>query len=579
MAFLVGFEWNNGPSYSSVNIALNKVGQPYQTNILYSFDNVEWETYNIGNEIPIRLSRNVWFKCDDSYKHFSKNIQNRYQFSTKGNGMVHVACIFDKHNTDPSYFYDYCYNSLFEGCQNIRQVLFYHPNNVDTAPFCFANMFKDCTGLRALGSNLLPAKSVARWAYSGMFNSCTALRNPPALPASSLSEHCYDSMFYNCKSILAGPVLSATNLAPFCYNSMFNMCSNIAKAPLLPATTLVEGCYKNMFMDCKKLNSISANFSQWDESCTGNWVKGVGFDGQFNTNNLDILYGYSKIPYNWEVTGNRVPLTFRAKSITGAIALYRNNGNDTNFRYRINNGNWIDYTVYMEGTMEESIIPVKKGDIVSFEGLDKWFNVEYGIDYFSMTGFFESFGNVNSLINYENELYDWCFRNTFQGCTGLVTAPTLPDTELAPYCYYQMFQGCTSLTNAPPVLPATTLTDRCYYQMFSGCTNLTAAPDLPATELAPLCYANMFGYCSSLTSAPYLPATELTSSCYESMFWNCTHLSSIEVAFTDWHENLSATCGWIVNVASQGTFTKPSALSTIFGRNNIPDEWIVVDKD
>ena len=159
-------------------------------------------------------------------------------------------------------------------------------------------------------------------------------------------------------------------------------------------------------------------------------------------------------------------------------------------------------------------------------------------------------GNIMSLMNFSDNLPEYCFNgifaynnnindasklilpnivsvgcyyNMFRNCTSLINAPALPATTLAQECYYSMFAGCTSLTTTPE-LPATTLADGCYRQMFSGCTSLTTTPELHATALAPYCCYEMFKGCTSLTTAPALPATTLFTYCYKGMFKDCTSL-------------------------------------------------------
>ena len=173
-------------------------------------------------------------------------------------------------------------------------------------------------------------------------------------------------------------------------------------------------------------------------------------------------------------------------------------------------------------------------------------------------------------------LADSCYAYMFYGCTSLVTAPVLPATTLATYCYSYMFYGCTSLVTAP-VLPATTLANYCYRNMFYGCTSLVTAPVLPATILQPKCYQHMFFRCASLKTAPELPATTLVTYCYAYMFQNCTSLSYIKCLAT----NISASNShdnWLYNVASTGTFVKPTSM-TLFpeGANGIPSGWTVVN--
>lgn len=170
-----------------------------------------------------------------------------------------------------------------------------------------------------------------------------------------------------------------------------------------------------------------------------------------------------------------------------------------------------------------------------------------------------------------------CYMRMFSGCTSLTTAPTLPSTTIARSCYTQMFWNCTSLTTAP-ALPSTTLADYCYQTMFMNCTSLTTAPALPATTLTAECYSNMFRGCTSLTTAPELNATTLTSGCYTQLFHSCTNLNSITMLATD----ISASeClkNWVDGVqTTSGTFTKAASMTTLpTGNSGIPANWTVVD--
>ena len=120
------------------------------------------------------------------------------------------------------------------------------------------------------------------------------------------------------------------------------------------------------------------------------------------------------------------------------------------------------------------------------------------------------------------------------------------------------------------------LTDYCYDQLFYGCNSLTAAPKLPATKLANYCYRSMFAGCSSLTAAPELPATTLAEYCYYSMFINCSNLNYIKVGFTDWDNAEGCTINWVYNVAANGTFECPATLNTsVTGGSGIPFGWTV----
>lgn len=174
-------------------------------------------------------------------------------------------------------------------------------------------------------------------------------------------------------------------------------------------------------------------------------------------------------------------------------------------------------------------------------------------------------------------LAQYCYQSMFAECTSLTTAPELPATTLEGYCYQNMFVGCTGLTTAPE-LPATTLAKDCYENMFAGCTSLTTAPGLPASTLAEDCYQYMFENCTSLTSAPELPATTLARYCYYGMFGGCSNLNYIKCLATD-ISAMGCTLGWVRDVASSGTFVKPSTTdwSSKTGTNGIPSNWSVQD--
>lgn len=168
----------------------------------------------------------------------------------------------------------------------------------------------------------------------------------------------------------------------------------------------------------------------------------------------------------------------------------------------------------------------------------------------------------------------------FHNNTHLVSAADMNFgnvTTLASMCYRNMFDGCTSLTTAPE-LPATTIADACYQYMFQGCTSLTSAPsELPATTLRSNCYSNMFAGCVSLTTAPELPATTLATNCYQAMFYGCTSLNTVK-CLAEVIPDEYVTNNWLQNVSATGTFTKSANMSDwTTGASGIPSGWTVVD--
>ena len=271
----------------------------------------------------------------------------------------------------------------------------------------------------------------------------------------------------------------------------------------------------------------------------------------------------SMYPVSISMTGTfnalATPLTFEAIE-AGTQVSFRLPSNEGTVQYRVNDGDWTDYT------SEAAITLQNVGDKVQFRGNRNTYyvnNSSYGqfsasadcylygnimslvTDYatnenafasnFTLTGesaFFRLFWKTTikscgtkPLVLPATTLAEQCYKEMFYGCTSLTSAPALPATTLASRCYEDMFRGCTSLTSAP-ALPATTLALNCYSYMFSGCSSLATAPVLPATELASYCYDHIFSGCTSLTTAPALPATTLASGCYQYMFSGCTSLTT-----------------------------------------------------
>ncbi len=198
------------------------------------------------------------------------------------------------------------------------------------------------------------------------------------------------------------------------------------------------------------------------------------------------------------------------------------------------------------------------------------------------------YGNIMSLVDEENfamkiglagaYTFSYLFENNTRLKNHNSNELVLPATTLeAAYCYRNMFEGCTGLTTAP-ALPAETLAEACYQYMFKGCTALTTAPELPATTLTNNCYLGMFSGCTGLTTAPALPATTLARDCYHSMFDGCTNLNYVKCLATDLTATRCTTF-WLNGVAETGTFVKAAGASWGSGVSGIPSNWAKIDFD
>ena len=268
---------------------------------------------------------------------------------------------------------------------------------------------------------------------------------------------------------------------------------------------------------------------------------------------LDMLYSWEMMRKRRIAAagGGSTPLTLTALTAGSKVTLNKVGSPPAVSLEYSTGGAWATYTIGTEITLSSA------GDYIKFRGDNSKFSTSINDRYrFVMSGTIAASGNVMSLVD------------------STMVSTTIPCN----YCYYAMFFNCTGLTSAP-ALPATTLATGCYYYMFQGCTSLTTAPVLPATTLVTTCYRAMFQGCTSLTTAPVLPATTLATNCYYEMFNLCTKLSSIEVSFTSWTQATNQTGLWVTNVASSGTFTKPTALAEEYGTSRIPTGWTVVNKE
>ena len=272
-------------------------------------------------------------------------------------------------------------------------------------------------------------------------------------------------------------------------------------------------------------------------------------------------------------TPRKIPLTFRAEQANSTVTLNAvGSPTVSGLMYRAHStGSWQTYTA---GT---TITLADVGDTVQFwNSANALSSSSSNYVNFAMTGTVSAHGDALSLLDFSDTVPSSGLYRLFNGCTALVSAPRLSAKTLNNSSYYALFNGCTSLT-APPELPATILGAGCYYTMFYSCTSLETPPELPATSLKSQCYSRMFQNCTSLTYAPFLPAAALASDCYKQMFASCSSLSSVEVAFTAWADSVNATENWLLNVAADGTFKMPSALTEIRDASHIPSGWTIVN--
>lgn len=238
-------------------VALVKRGNPADVPQEYSFDGKQWYNYDFGTGILLdEIGKSVSFRKRNEglAEEFSgENFSNYYVFVAIGEieASGTVMSLIDKTCKTVRIPSDYCFHSLFEGCNALIKA----PELTATTltEDCYYYMFKDCSSLHTAPE--LPARTLSTSCYFGMFHNCTSLTAAPELPATTLASYCYESMFFGCTSLVNAPDLPATTLADDCYRGMFNRCTNLTNAPELPAEVLAQRCYLDMFRGCSSLET------------------------------------------------------------------------------------------------------------------------------------------------------------------------------------------------------------------------------------------------------------------------------------------------------------------------------------
>ena len=388
-------------STGSTTVTLNKIGNPQNTTIQYSTDGTNWSTVNgainLGDGDQVAFSGNA---------KFSKNVQNRYSFSTTGNGTLAISGYLSSLVSSDTIEDDYEFNSLFSGCANITDV-----------------------------SGLVLPSNTTNWCYANMFIDCTQLKSTPVLPATSLNKWCYSSMFAGCTNLSSAPALPATGLAQYCYYCMFYGCNDLKNAPTLSASTLTDWCYNSMFYDCSKLSSMGVNFTEWSPStATSNWVNGVAATGTFvKPSSLSAIFDNNHVPNDWstatdEVDYTTMPLTFKSHGSTSIFL--RTNGSDAptkTFYYSKNGGDW---TLYIDNEGSDyigSTIYLSDGDTIAFSGTPNNLSIQTQNDSsqwmfnndgnWDSSNYLQAYGNVMSLHNWQTLQNDQCYRSLFRDST------------------------------------------------------------------------------------------------------------------------------------------------------------------
>ena len=569
----------NNINDNNSTISLIKNGDPFEINLQYSFDGINWNDYLIGEQILFNDTKKIYIKTKNLTYNFSKSENDYYQFSLTGQENISVTgdivSLLDpelttKQLTSPYIFNKlfkdciqisstpklsftklspYCYESMFEGCTSITE----SPklNAINLADGCYKTMFKGCTNLNET-SELLATK-MAIECYSMMFSGCTGLTKIKSIEALFSAEKCFYKMFENCTDLLNIPELMIQSLSPYCYESMFEGCTSITEPPKLNVLSLADGCYKAMFKGCTNLN-IDSNilpatilapycYESMFEGCTS--ITDIKLpSGQLITNCYNNMFKsctqLSSIDVNfiiWDIAdtiiGTRVATTNWVENVSTNGIFYcdallddiRGISNIPEKWDIVRRNEDCDYIKMLCFTAEE---PNAEVTLSSFGNPPEITSLEYTnfVD-FNDKDFIPQMThyNINQTIILENVGDKVYFK-----VNKLTKAYAKEDNYNTNNDYHTFIinngkvaaSGSIMSLIDPSCYKLTNTFPCSFASLFRNqCTDLTEAPELPATSLATGCYSRMFVACTSLRKAPDLPAINLSEYCYQYMFSSC----------------------------------------------------------
>lgn len=473
----------------------------------------------------------------------------------------------------------------------------------------FQSMFYGCTSL-ASSPSIPNLASAGQSCFNSMFTNCTSLTSVPDLSGlTSAGDYCMNNMFNGCTSITSGPDISGiTTAGNSCFAQMFYGCTNLVTgADITGVTTLGTDGVRYMYYNCGRLTTAYAPTITWDTTKAYLWLGNVASSGELYANPSIIASipnnNTSGCPNNWYKHGIGQPEYMCFTDVSGSsntLTLTKTNtGNvapTVSLQYSTDTANWTTWTE----TNSVRTYSIPANGTVYLRGVN-----ENGLGYngsgchtFSATGNVNALGNIMTIADgtgirtdisrpfFARLFYgmtklktapdfpndgmstgDSTLSRMFEGCTGLVKAPSITITSMSSgYGCSLMFSECTSLTDASNVhLNATTIGGNEFTKMFYGCTALTHAPHcLPATTIGQSAYKDMFNGCTSLVTMPIIKATEFPSAACQTMFDGCTSLTN-QWASED--VSSSATSG----IAFTATSVAADALMGMFQNTAITD--------
>ena len=392
-----------------------------------------------------------------------------------------------------------CYNYMFQGCTSLTTAPELKATTL--ASGCYSHMFDGCSKLnyiKMLATNISANSCLYYW-VEGVASSGTFVKNtnmtslPNGVSGIPNGWTVVNNIFNNISPCI---INQASESITFVYsdglftptNEIIDLSQHFTKDELL---SVQPECEITVTLQDKTDNVLASDYVWANDNTLGDVLNELGVSKDVYDVNVIITkvnapedngYYYNTIegnPYSKEF------FTIEALKDGLTVQLSQNAS-----EYRIDNGEWISLAA------DTATPSINSGQKISFKITNPTISSSY--PYYGIGTF-----TVNKAFNVEGNIMSLLYGDNFEVQTDLSGKDRV---------FYELFYSSVTLQNAENlILPATTLAKYCYREMFNGCTNLTTAPELPATKLTTYCYRDMFSGCSKLNYIKML-ATDISAS-------------------------------------------------------------------
>lgn len=438
---------------TSVGIRLEKIGNPGEISLQFSYNGHPWTDYEIGRELLLLKGDKIYFKAKSTNNTFSLDVSNYYKFVVNNN-------LYSDNENSPTYHQlieKFCqptslnyntdkiignvkYDVIVGGkISSLLSVSTWETSSLNQ--YGFVNLFFQCGITRCIEPNNsskyldVDLLTVPAYGYKNMFVNTFYMINGPKIGATTVGTYAMESMF-ECSSLkeLKDNKLYFTYPNSYCCYRMFADSRYNKTLTIIAANGNVSSCFKEMFHQGKGSNA-SVRFTNATVFGT-DWCRAM-FSGSntsvFCTFDNDIQDIGTTAFYEMYAKSKITSVTF---TVTGSV----------------------QYRGCMRMCMELSSSYCS----IDYMRLNAH---ELHIECFSHM-FYHSTGTNGTFV------FDVPDTIPASGCcnmfhkTGTITCNELPALKLSNYCYAWMF--CECKISVAPTLPAVQLYDECYRSMFQG---------------------------------------------------------------------------------------------------------------